>query len=147
MAVGVELVGVSAGYGGTTVLQDVGLTAFAGQLCAVLGPNGAGKSTLVRLLSGALVPRAGRVVLGGEDLARLDRRAIARKVAVVPQSIEVALGFSVREVVAMGRAPHQGAWMVASDRDHEAVDRALSACELEGLEGRPVAELSGGEQK
>lgn len=146
-AVGVELVGVSAGYGGRDILRDVGLTAFSGQLCAVLGPNGAGKSTLVRLLSGALAARTGRIVVGGEDVARLDRRALARKVAVVPQSIEVALGFSVREVVEMGRAPHQGAWMVASDGDHEAVDRALAACELDGLEGRPVAELSGGEQK
>ncbi len=143
----VELTGVSAGYGGDDVLRDVSLRVEGGQLCAILGPNGAGKSTLVRLLSGALRARSGRVVLGGEDLSGLDRRAIARKVAVVAQSIEVALGFSVREVVAMGRAPHQGAWMRASEHDRQAVERAIEACELEALAGRPVAELSGGEQK
>ena len=144
---GVELDRVSAGYGGEDVLREVSLRVEGGQLCVILGPNGAGKSTLVRLLSGALPPRVGRVVLGGDDIAGLDRRAIARRVAVVPQSVEVALGFSVREVVAMGRAPHQGAWMSASAADDAAVDRAVEACELGALAGRPVAALSGGEQK
>jgi iron complex transport system ATP-binding protein len=143
----VDLARVWAGYGGKDVLEDVSLTVRSRQLCAVLGPNGAGKSTLVKLLSGALRPRLGRVSVLGDDLASLDRQAIARKVAVVPQTAEVALGFSVREVVAMGRAPHQGAWMRASARDVEAVDRALDACELGELAHRPVAELSGGEQK
>ncbi len=143
----VELTDVSAGYGGADVLHEVSLRVDGGQLCAVLGPNGAGKSTLVRLLSGALLPRAGRILLGGEDLVALDRRAIARKVAVVPQSIEVALGFSVLDVVMMGRAPYQGAWMQASEADNLAVGRAIDACELGLLARRPVAELSGGEQK
>jgi iron complex transport system ATP-binding protein len=143
----VELRGVSAGYGEEDILHDVSLTVRAGQLCAVLGPNGAGKSTLVKLLSGALRPRVGRVTVAGEDLAGLDRQAIARRVAVVPQSVEVAFGFTVAEVVAMGRAPHQGAWMRASERDRAAVARALEACELTALAPRPVAALSGGEQK
>src|ERR1700710_2021647 len=104
MAAGVEISEVSAGYGGEDVLRQVSLRVAGGQLCAVLGPNGAGKSTLVKLLSRGLPPRTGRVVLDGQDLAGLDRRAIARKVAVVPQAIDVALGFSVREVVTMGRA-------------------------------------------
>lgn len=143
----VELRGVWAGYGAADALEDVSLEVAAGQLCAVLGPNGAGKSTLVKLLSGALRPRRGSVRVLGADLAYLDRRAIARKVAVVPQVVEAALGFSVREVVMMGRAPHQGAWMSANKADHEAVERALDACDLADLADRPVAELSGGEQK
>jgi iron complex transport system ATP-binding protein len=143
----VQLSGVSAGYGAEDVLADLSLAVESGQLCAVLGPNGAGKSTLVRVLAGALRPRRGEVRLGGEDIAGLDRRAIARKVAIVPQSFEVALGFTVREVVAMGRAPHQGAWMRASEHDHAAIERAITACELARLAARPVAELSGGEQK
>ncbi|APR83429.1 Vitamin B12 ABC transporter, ATPase component BtuD [Minicystis rosea] len=138
---------MSAGYGTTDVLRDVSLSVQAGQLCVVLGPNGAGKSTLVKVLSGALRPRHGTVTLAGKDLAKLDRPAIARQVAVVPQAVEVAFGFSVREVVMMGRAPHQGAWMHASDADHAAVERAIEACELHVLADRPVAALSGGEQK
>lgn len=143
----VEISEVCAGYGGEDVLQRVSLVVQPGQLCAVLGPNGAGKSTLVKLISGALRPRTGRIALGGVDAAGLDRRAIARAVAVVPQSVEVAFAFTVREVVMMGRAPHQGAWMRASPADLEAVENAMEACELGHLAARPVAALSGGEQK
>src|SRR5205823_6551315 len=106
-----------------------------------------GKSTLVKLLAGALRPKTGTIRVFGEDLASLDRRAIACRVAVVPQQVEVALGFSVREVVMMGRAPHQGAWMSPSPADQEAVERAIEACDLGSLADRPVAELSGGEQQ
>jgi iron complex transport system ATP-binding protein len=145
--VAVEISSVWAGYGRTDALSGVSLTARTGELCAVLGPNGAGKSTLVKLLSGVLRPRQGKVSLFGVDLETLDRRGLARRVAVVPQHVEVALGFSVREVVMMGRAPRQDAWMSASTADHKAVDRAIDACDLGDLATRPVAELSGGEQK
>jgi iron complex transport system ATP-binding protein len=77
----------------------------------------------------------------------MDRRDVARRVAVVAQNEEVSFGFTVREVVAMGRAPHQGAWMRATEADREIVDEALLRCDLVALAERPVAELSGGEQK
>lgn len=116
-------------------------------MCAILGPNGAGKSTLLRVLSGLLAPSAGSVRVRGEDVARLDRRAIARRIAVVHQHAEVAMGFTVSEVVAMGRAPHQAGWMRPSGHDEDVVRHALATCELDRLASRPVAELSGGEQK
>jgi iron complex transport system ATP-binding protein len=139
---------VGARYsGGITALSEVSLKVRPGEVCAVLGPNGAGKSTLVRILSGALRPSHGKATLFGDDLATLDRRALARRIAVVPQIVEVALGFTVREVVAMGRAPHQGAWMRPSSEDEEIVLRSLAACDLTRLAERPVMHLSGGEQK
>ncbi len=143
----VEVTDVFAGYGETDALSGVSLRVEPGELCAVLGPNGAGKSTLVKLLSGLLRPRLGRVAIAGKDVTTLDRRALARLVAVVPQHVEVALGFTVRDVVMMGRAPHQGAWMSAADADRDAVERAIEACDLGDLVERRVATLSGGEQK
>jgi len=142
-----ELRGVSVNYGGRQkALEQIDLQVRKGEICAVLGPNGAGKSTLVKVVSGALVPDQGSVVVLGEPLAQ-DRRDIARKIAVVPQSAEPALGFTVRAVVMMGRAPYQGAWMRASVRDEQAVARSLAACELETLADRLVTTLSGGEQQ
>lgn len=143
----VKVRGVSAGYGGIDVLRGIDLTVPAGTTCVVLGPNGAGKSTLVRALAGTLQPRIGAIEIDGTPLSSLDRRAIARLVALVPQQVEVAFGFTVGEVVMMGRAPHQGAWMEPSKADRAAVDRAMEACELAALAKRRVAELSGGEQK
>jgi iron complex transport system ATP-binding protein len=101
----------------------------------------------LRVLAGTLVATSGEVRLFGARLAELDRATIARRVAVVPQTSEVAFGFRVREVVMMGRAPHQEGWMRASEADRAAVDEALARCDLAALAGRRADELSGGEQK
>ncbi|MBK8253593.1 MAG: ABC transporter ATP-binding protein [Polyangiaceae bacterium] len=143
-----ELRDVAARYAdGNEALRDISLSVSPGEICAVLGPNGAGKSTLVRILSGALKPASGTVSLFGDNIATLDRRAIAQRIAVVPQTVEVAFGFTVRQVVAMGRAPHQGPWMSASNADNEIVEHAVRACDLVTLADRQVKHLSGGEQK
>ena len=155
-ACAIELVDVSAAYsggkpggpgGGRDPLVGVGLAVRPGEFVCVLGPNGAGKSTLLRVMSGVLAPTNGSVRLLGKPMAAWDRRAIARKVAVVPQSSDVAFGYRVRDVVMMGRAPHQDAWMRASDADRAAVEDALARCDVKDLAMRRAGELSGGEQK
>lgn len=119
----------------------------AGEIVCVLGPNGAGKTTLVRVASGLLAPRSGSVSLLGTDLGARDRPGVARVLAVVEQMQELSEGFTVREVVALGRAPHQDAWMRMSVEDARIVDAALARCELGSLADRSARELSGGEQK
>src|SRR5437773_187814 len=139
----VELTNARAAFG----LKGVGLSAFAGELVVLLGANGAGKSTLLRVVSGLVPLSSGSARLFGEDVARLDRIAIARKIAVVPQEADVAYGFSVREVVAMGRAPHQGGWMRASSEDDAIIERCLDEHDLRGLADRSARDLSVGEKK
>jgi iron complex transport system ATP-binding protein len=133
--------------GGPLVVEDVSLVARAGEVVALLGANGAGKSTLLRLLAGLLTPFQGLVKLGGRDVAGMERRAVARAVALVPQSERVAEGFRVREVVAMGRAPHQDGWLRMTPGDLAAVDDALGRCDLRAVADRAVETLSGGEQR
>jgi iron complex transport system ATP-binding protein len=144
-----SLRGVTASYTGgpTHELNAVDLALHAGELVCVLGPNGAGKTTLVRVASGLLVPSVGEVQLLGADLGTLPRPEIARRLAVVEQQQELAMGFTVREVVTMGRAPHQGAWMRPSAADEAAIASALERCDLLALAARPAHALSGGEQK
>lgn len=143
----IEARGVDAGYRERPVLHDVSLGAARGEIVAVVGPNGAGKSTLVRVLAGTLPASRGQVRLGGRDCAELTRPEIARELGVVPQDSDVAFGFTVREVVAMGRAPHQSGLLIASDHDRAIVTGVLERCELEALADRSVAELSGGERR
>jgi iron complex transport system ATP-binding protein len=119
----------------------VDLRVARGQLCFVLGPNGAGKSTLIRVIGGLLELTAGEVRLLGAPPGD------ARTVAMVAQQNDVAFGFTVREVVAMGRAPHQDRFMRQTTKDRQAVESALATCSLTELCARPVDELSGGEQK
>lgn len=151
------LEGVTAGYpaGGVgdrpdhakSELEQVDLRLSPGEMVCILGPNGAGKSTLVKVASGLLTPRSGNVLLLGVPLAARSRAEVARLLAVVEQVQDISASFSVREVVAMGRAPHQTAWMRATVEDERIVDEALARCDLLHLASRPAGALSGGEQK
>lgn len=143
----IEARALGAGYEARPVLQGIDLAVRPGRIVAVLGANGAGKSTLLRALAGTLAPSEGQVRLAGRDVATLSRREIAKRLAVVPQDSDVAFGFGVREVVGMGRAPHQRGLLLPSAQDLAAVESALEACDLLGLGNRPVAELSGGERR
>ncbi len=148
----VELDGVTAGYGNpgsgrARALEGVSLAVRAGEVAALIGPNGAGKSTLLRVAAGLLAVEAGSARIRGQDVQRIERRAAAREVAFVPQTEEAAAGFRVREVVAMGRAPHQSGWMREGAEDRAAVDEAIARCDLRAVADRPVETLSGGEQR
>ena len=145
-----ELEGIWARYRGRDArapLAGVDLAVRLGEVCAVLGSNGAGKTTLVRVAAGLLPPCRGTARLGGDDVKTLDRRAIARRVAVLAQRCEAPGGFTTREVVAMGRAPHLDAWQRSGPADEVAVEAALEHCGLGAMASRLVGELSAGEQK
>lgn len=128
----------------------VGPTSFElrpSELCAIVGPNGAGKSTLLRALAGLVRPSSGHVQLAGEAMAGASRRAIARTVALVPQAFACPAGFSVREIVTLGRAPWQTGWMRSSERDRAEIERAIDSCGLTPIAERDASTLSGGEQR
>ncbi len=142
-----EARGITASYGDRRVLTEVDLAVSAGEVVAIVGANGAGKSTLLRVLAGTLAPSQGEVKLEGRPLSRTSRSAVAKRLAVVPQETDVAFGFSVRDVVMMGRAPHQRGLLLPSVEDRAAVDRAMEECDLVSLGQRRMAELSGGERR
>jgi len=143
----VEAEGISFAYSRRTIFEEVALAVRPGELVALCGPNGAGKSTLLRLLLGLHVPSAGQVRLGGDPVAALSRRQIARRAALLPQDAPVDLPLSVREAVALGRLPHLERFQPEGAADAEAVERALQATDTAVLAAQPVAELSGGERQ
>jgi iron complex transport system ATP-binding protein len=116
-------------------------------MIGLLGPNGSGKTTLVKLLAGVLHPQQGRILLEGRDLSVWGRRAIARRIAVVPQEVQVPFAFTVEQMVALGRTPFVRLLGTRSSRDYEIVDTAMQVAEIASLAGRVFNELSGGERQ
>jgi iron complex transport system ATP-binding protein len=143
----VEARGIRAGYREREVLRGVDLVAHAGELVALIGPNGAGKSTLLRVLGGLLRPTAGSVAIDGVDVGALDRRAMARHIAIVPQIFETLFPFTVREIVALGRTSRLGPLGTLGSDDARAVGRALDDIGATDLADRRIDRVSGGERQ
>ena len=133
--------------GSLEVLRGVDLRLEHGELLALLGTNGSGKTTLLRVLAGTLRAASGSIELFGRPLAEFSRGALARRVAVLPQSLELPGGFRAGELVEMGRAPHAQRRFGPSPADEEAVERALVDADALDLAHRRVEELSGGERQ
>lgn len=128
-------------------LEEVNLDAEGGEVVCLVGPNGAGKSTLLRALAGLVSPCAGSVHLGGVDLASMQRRAIARSIAFLPQELPVDLPFTAAEVALMGRSPHLGPMGLEGEADREIATRSLARVGAEAWRDRPFHQLSGGERQ
>lgn len=136
---------LSVTVGGKTILREISLQARPGQLTALLGANGAGKSTLLRTVSGNITPQHGRVLWNTVDVLALPPRQRARLIAVLPQQSTLPPGFTVREVVHMGRTPYLNFLGQPGPRDEDIVYRALEQAQAAHLANRAVETLSGGE--
>ncbi|MGH7008639.1 MAG: ABC transporter ATP-binding protein [Stellaceae bacterium] len=98
-----RLDGVNAGYGSFAALFDVSLNVEHGEAVGVVGPNGAGKTTLMRVISGLLPPRSGRIVFEGESLASAPAyRVVAVGIAHVPENRRLFPRLTVEENLRMG---------------------------------------------
>jgi len=134
-------------YGAAPVIDGVSLTIPAGRIVGILGPNGSGKTTMLKLLGGTLTPTSGDVLFDGRSLRTIARRAVAQRLAVVPQDTHLAFDYSVIEIVLMGRYPHLGALEIEGPRDLEIARQAMAATGTEAFERRPFTTLSGGERQ
>lgn len=138
---------VSVRYAGRTqrALDQVSVVAVPGTMTAVVGPNGSGKSTLVRTLLRRVPMESGRVTVGRDDVAALDARELARRIAIVPQREEPVLPLRVEEFVALGRHARRSAFGGLSADDRVAVASAVDRAGIADAIGRRTDSLSGGE--
>lgn len=141
-----RLRGAAIGHGPTRIVRDLDLQVHAGESLAVLGANGSGKTTLVKGLLGLADLQAGSVELFGRPIGSFHERW---RIGYVPQRHTVGgpVPSSVREVVASGRLARRPWWRPTTGADRAAVDDAIEVVGLREHARRPVAELSGGQQR
>ena len=135
-----ELSGVVAGYSDSTVLRGIDLRVPDGVVVALLGANGAGKTTLLRVASGLLHPRAGQLLIDGEDVSRATpSQLVKRGVCHVPEGRGVFAPLSVRENLIL-QSPR--------GEERDSVERAVSVFPRLGQRLSQIAgTMSGGEQQ
>lgn len=138
---------LSLGYGGRTIVDAVSTAIPTGKVTTIVGANGCGKSTLLRGMARVLVPRSGRVLLGGEPLTGIASRRIAQVLTLLPQSPTCPDGISVVDLVGRGRSPYRRRLRGWTDQDETAVARALELTDTAGLAHQPVSDLSGGQRQ
>jgi len=136
-----QVSGLTAGYGGPPIIQDISFVAHPGQITAIVGPNGAGKSTLLKAVSGVIARSAGQVRLVGEDVSSLaPEQLVKRGISYVPQVANVFPSLSVRENLEMGG-------YVRRSGVRERIEELFGMFpDLRAAAKRPARTLSGGQR-
>ncbi|HEX6474654.1 MAG TPA: ABC transporter ATP-binding protein [Candidatus Limnocylindria bacterium] len=129
------------------VLRGIDLAVSGGEMVALLGANGSGKTTLLRLIGGVFTADHGTVEVAGRAVGEWTRDGLARRVAVLPQQLDLPDGFRAAELVEMGRAPHARRLFGSTADDERAIQRALADADALDLADRYPHELSGGERQ
>lgn len=148
MTQGLEITGLSAGYGKRAVLSGMSLDPIGrGQVVALVGPNAAGKSTLLRALAG-LTPSTGDILLDGVDLQGLSLAERSRRVTYMPQTLPQGVALTVLEaVVSALRASPGMDGVIGRETAAELAVGILERCGIADLGLRGLDALSGGQRQ
>jgi iron complex transport system ATP-binding protein len=129
------------------IFSGLSLSLEGGEVLGLIGPNSSGKTTLLKLMDGLLQPQRGRILLEERNLEQIPRAQVARKIAVVPQAMEVPFSFTVGEIVLMGRAPYLTRFGWEKQKDLDVAREAMALTDVAGLGDRTFWELSQGEKQ
>ena len=142
-----EIKNLTCGYGTKFILQDIAFRVENKELVGIIGPNGSGKTTMLRAISRVLKPKKGAILFQGKDIWQISPKQLARKVAVVSQSLPTG-SMSVEEFVLLGRIPHLDRFQFLERRkDLEITKRSMALTDILRFKHQPIDEISGGERQ
>ncbi|BCO32941.1 ABC transporter ATP-binding protein [Thiohalobacter sp. COW1] len=140
-----EQLGIDIGQ--RRLVAGLDLVVEPGQCWAILGPNGSGKTTLLHCLARLRQPETGRILIDGQPLESHPRKALARRLGLMPQDNHDPFPLQLREAALLGRYPHLGGWQWEGREEVARVDQILGELELLALAERNIQTLSGGERR
>ncbi|TWI58055.1 ABC transporter ATP-binding protein [Halalkalibacter nanhaiisediminis] len=138
---------LSISYGEVDIVKDLNLSIPEGKITTMIGPNGCGKSTILKALARLHPSKSGVVYLDGKAIHKESTKAIAKKMAILPQTPEAPNGLTVTELVSYGRFPHQKGFGKLTDKDRQVVRWALQETGMLEFQERPIEALSGGQRQ
>lgn len=141
----ISLQKLSKSFGQQKVVDQVSGSFIKGQVTSIIGPNGAGKSTVLSMASRLLKKDSGSVLIENQDVWDWDSKALAKKLAVLRQSNNINMRFTVRELVAFGRFPHSQGRLTPFD--NEMIDKSINYLDLSAIEDKYLDQLSGGQRQ
>lgn len=138
---------LSLGYGNREVIHGVNISIPEGKTVGIIGPNGCGKSTLLKAFAGCLKPSGGIIKYDGMDIRSINHKNLAKKIAYIPQMLDIKIDIPVQQLISYGRYPY-GNWMGRlSKKDRDIIDWAAKSTGIKDMLDRPISSLSGGERQ
>ncbi len=139
---------ISVSIAGKKIFSEITPIFPKGRCIAIIGANGAGKSTLLRVLAALHSDYQGEIFLGGKNIREINRKEIARHIAILPQTMQAPPDTTVARLIDYGRFPYRGIFSGGNPKeDREATEWAISVVNLEKFKDRQVNSLSGGERQ
>ncbi len=143
-----EAKNISVNIAGKKIISNITPVFPEGRCIAIIGPNGAGKSTLLKVLAALNSNYEGEVFLGGENIRKMNRKKIARHLAILPQTMQTPPDTTVARLVDFGRFPYRSLFSSGNPKeDREITEWAINVVNLEKFKNRQVNSLSGGERQ
>ncbi|KGX92364.1 iron-dicitrate ABC transporter ATP-binding protein [Pontibacillus halophilus JSM 076056 = DSM 19796] len=138
---------LQVGYGERQIIKNLDLFIPDGKITTIIGSNGCGKSTLLKAMTRIIPHQSGSILLDGERIVKEDTKALAKKMAILPQTPESATGLTVGELVSYGRFPYQKSFGRLSKEDKEMIDWALEVTGTDAFRYQAIDSLSGGQRQ
>ena len=141
----IEVQNLSHDIHGAPILRDISVTVPKGGVVALVGPNGAGKSTLLSLMARLIPRQRGRITVDELVVGESDDKDLARRLAILPQTVHAASRLTVRDLVGFGRYPYHRGRPTPDDR--AMVEDGMRLSDLLPLAERSLDTLSGGQRQ
>ncbi|GAA0744741.1 ABC transporter ATP-binding protein [Clostridium oceanicum] len=140
-----ELRNINCGYDNIDVIKNISFKVKRGNMISIVGPNGCGKSTLLKAIA-KLMKYKGDILLDSNNINKLSRKDISKKIALMTQTNDVYFSYTVYETISLGRYAYlKGPLSSLRKEDKDIINKAIETVELTDLKDKAINELSGGQ--